>query len=459
MTLTEVRGWLFTVRGPLMTGRISMAATASSAAVATPTACYLGVAIPARLADEGARVALVLLALAREHSASLGGLLIAALMVPHVVAAPVVGALADRVRRRKLFHGVGLAAYGTGLAATAWALGRLPTALVVLLVLAAGCCAPLVTGGLTSLLADILPERALTRAFSIDSTTYNLAGALGPALAAMLAVMIGPGAALFALGVAAMSGASAVILLRLPGRPATKHRMSAALRPAVLAAGAREIVRNPPLRSVTWASSIGQIGIGALPVITALLASERNAGWAAGGLMTAFAVGAMVGSLTYAVRPWTPTRPERVVLMCLPLIALPLAVAACVTAMALTTALFVTAGWATGPLFSTLLAARERYAPQPLRTQIFTLGAGLKSTAAAAGAAGIGALGGLGAAPLLGMVAAAQILAAGLGVVLLTHSPRNIRRTSRRPDGGAQDGAFQEPGAPGENTSTRSRKN
>lgn len=50
--------------------------------------------------------------------------------------------------------------------------------------------------GLTSLLAELLPEflpeRALTRAFSSDSTTYNLAGLLGPALAAMLAVPAQP---------------------------------------------------------------------------------------------------------------------------------------------------------------------------------------------------------------------------------------------------------------------------
>nr|WSY58121.1 hypothetical protein OG999_11225 [Streptomyces sp. NBC_00886] len=82
---------------------------------------------------------------------------------------------------------------------------------------------------------------------------------------------------------------------------------------------------------------------------------------------------------------------------------------------------------------STLLTARERYAPPPLRTQIFALGAGLKSTAAAAGAAGIGALGGLGAAPLLGMAAAAQMVAAGLGAVLLTHgrTPRFLHLPGR----------------------------
>lgn len=380
-------------------------------------------------------------------------------MVPHVVAAPVAGALADRVRHRRLFHGLGLAAYGTGLAATAWALGRLPAALVLLLVLAAGCCAPLVTGGLTSLLTELLPERALTRAFSIDSTTYNLAGILGPALAAMPAATIGPGAALFALGAAALTGACAVALLRLPARPPAKHG-DGVLRPAVLAAGAREIVSNSPLRSVTWASSIGQIGIGALPVSTALLATERHAGWAVGSLMTAFAGGAMAGSLTYAVKPWTRTRPEGVVLLCLSLTGIPLALAACFSGMALTTVLFATAGWTTGPLFSALLTARERYAPQPLRTQIFTLGAGLKSTAAAAGAAGIGALSGLGAASLLGMAASAQLVAAGTGVVLLRCPPRKSRRASGGSDIGVQAGVRHEPAASTseEDGTTRARR-
>ena len=42
---------------------------------------YLGVAVCARLADEGARVAILLLVLERTGSASLGGAMIAALRV------------------------------------------------------------------------------------------------------------------------------------------------------------------------------------------------------------------------------------------------------------------------------------------------------------------------------------------------------------------------------------------
>ncbi|MYS23164.1 hypothetical protein GTW78_24130 [Streptomyces sp. SID4948] len=80
---------------------------------------------------------------------------------------------------------------------------------------------------------------------------------------------------------------------------------------------------------------------------------------------------------------------------------------------------FAAAGWTTGPLFSALLAARERYAPRDLRTQVFTLGAGLKSTAAAAGAAAAGAAAHLGPAVLLCTVGGLQLAGAAAGACLL----------------------------------------
>src|SRR5215212_6715543 len=60
---------------------------------------YLVAAVFVRLADEGARVALVLLALDRLGNAGAGGVLVAALLIPHVVAAPGVGLLADRIQQ------------------------------------------------------------------------------------------------------------------------------------------------------------------------------------------------------------------------------------------------------------------------------------------------------------------------------------------------------------------------
>ncbi|MYS23165.1 MFS transporter [Streptomyces sp. SID4948] len=187
---------------------------------------YLCVALPARLADEGARVALVLMAVDRENSPALGGLLVAALMVPHVAAAPLVGALADRTRRRAPLHGAALIVYGLCLAATAAAVGRVPTGVLVALMALAGSCAPLLTGGLTSLLGELVPPPYLTRSFSVDSTTYNLAGIAGPALAAAIASLAGATSAVLALSASALAAGLAVPLLR-PGPASAVRRRSA----------------------------------------------------------------------------------------------------------------------------------------------------------------------------------------------------------------------------------------
>ncbi|MEV5440858.1 MFS transporter [Streptomyces sp. NPDC052682] len=380
---------------------------------------YLTAAALARTADGGARVALVMLTAQRSGSPALGGALVAALMIPHVAAAPVAGALADSVRRRRLFHGGGISLYGVALAALALLVGRADDLVVLTLAAAAGCVAPLLTGGLTSLLGEMLPKERLTRAFSADAVSYNLAGILGPAAAAAGGTATGAGVALAVLGGSATAGGLLLFSLRLRSRTSARAPRSRP-RPAELLRGAAVLVRNRPLRSVTWASGVGQLGIGALPVVTALLARDHHAPWATGGLMTAFAVGALAGSLGYGFRPLGEHRPERVVLWGLLATGVPLAAVPWIGHAVAAAALFAAAGFCTGPLFSALLASRERYAPAAVRTQVFTLGAGVKSTFAAAGAAAAGALNGLGAGPLLLGIAACQLAAAALGRALLT---------------------------------------
>jgi MFS family permease len=381
---------------------------------------YLTSAVLARTADEGARVALVMPAAQRAGSPALGGALVAALMIPHVAAAPVAGVLADSVRRRRLFHGSAVALYGAALFTLAFLVGAADDVVAPALAAAAGCVAPLLTGGLTGLLPELLSKERLTRAFSADAVSYNLAGICGPAAAAALGTAVSARAALAVLGAAAMTGG--FLLWSLPLRPRARSRTGPGrLRPADLVRGMAELVRNPPLRSVTWGSSVGQMGVGALPVVSVLLAAEYHAPWATGGLMTAFAAGALAGSLSYACRPVGRHRPERVVLWGLPATGIPLAVVPWAGHTVAAAGLFAVAGFCTGPLFSALLAGRERYAPTAVRTQIFTLGAGLKSTFAAAGAGVAGALSGLGAVSLLLGAAACQVVAGALALVLLTN--------------------------------------
>src|SRR3954471_13975299 len=138
---------------------------------------YVCTAACARLADEGARVAVLLLAIERTGRAGLGGLLVGALMVPHVLAAPVVGAFADAARRRRPLYVAVFLAYAALLAGAAPLIGPCPVAAAGVL-LAAGCCAPLLIGGLTSLLGELAGDR-LDRAFGWGVMAYAGAGIAG----------------------------------------------------------------------------------------------------------------------------------------------------------------------------------------------------------------------------------------------------------------------------------------
>ncbi|MEU3512285.1 hypothetical protein ABZ733_31285 [Streptomyces longwoodensis] len=191
------------------------------------------------------------------------------------------------------------------------------------------------------------------------------------------------------------------------------------MRAADLGAAAALLLRDRPLRSLTWASAVGQFGIGALPVVCVLLAARYASPWAAGGLMTAMALGSLAGSLVYAWRPWGVRRPERTVAVMLLVTGVPLAAVAAVPGIAPALGCFALAGCCTGPLFAALLAGRDRYAPETARTQVFTLGASLKSTFAAGGAALAGACQTAGPVRLVLAVAGCQALAAALGAVLL----------------------------------------
>ena len=225
-------------------------------------------AVLVRLADEGARLALVLVSLDRINSARVGGALVAALMVPQVVAAPAVGLITDRARAPKVVIGAAMLGFAGALVATALGLGRVPLALVLAVLVAGGCCGPALTGGLTSQLSGVVSNDFLPRAFGIDSLTYNVSGIAGPAVVAVISGLASPSAALVALGVCAATGGVVVAALPLAGRTLSadhqdhRSRVSDALR---------LLVRDRVLGAVTVATTVGQGGLGALPVAFPLI--------------------------------------------------------------------------------------------------------------------------------------------------------------------------------------------
>jgi hypothetical protein len=247
-----------------------------------------------------------------------------------------------------------------------------------------------------------------------------VSGILGPALAAVVSGLASPGVAAYTLAGAAAIGAACIATLPTPARQSDVPARASALD------GIRVMVHDRILAAVTVATSVGQLGAGALPVVAAVFAARNHDAAAAGWLMTAFAAGGLVGSLAWTWRPASPANAARVVMAGLIGVGIPIAAAAGSPSLPMTAALLGVSGFFNGPLFGALLTTRQLHAPDRLRSQIFTLGAGAKITATAAGAASAGFIAHASSPAQLITVAAFPLLAGTVGTLRL---PRPGRRS------------------------------
>ncbi|WP_091412377.1 MFS transporter [Friedmanniella luteola] len=265
------------------------------------------------------------------------------------------------------------------------------------------------------------------RAFGLDSLFYNVASMAGPALAAITAATADPAVAQSLLAGSAALGALGVAALPIQG----DRQPSRAARPS-LSSGTREILRHRTLRLLTFSSTLGQVGPGALPVVAAVLATSLHRPASSGLLLTAVAAGSFLGSLLWTWRPIAPDRSPLVTTVSMIGIGAPIAVAAATPSIGATAALLGLSGVFIGPFGAALFTARTQYADQAFRTQVFTIGAGLKVSASALGAALVGPLTHLPVWTLLLLVASSPLLAGGLGTLLLIQRPATTRTTTRR---------------------------
>lgn len=107
----------------------------------------------------------------------------------------------------------------------------------------------------------------------------------------------------------------------------------------------------------------------------------------------------------------------------------------------MTAALFALAGVCDGPLLTATLRIRAQYAPDGVRTQVFTLGAGLKVTAASTGAALVGIVAYAPAAALLTGIAGLLLASALLHALTAVREPgrpgRPVRAGATEPSAGS----------------------
>lgn len=380
---------------------------------------YLIGATLVRLADEGARVALVFLAVEKGSGAGEGGLLTAAFLVPHVIAAPVLGNLIDRARAPMLVAAIGILMAALSLLAVALLLGQVPVALAAAMLFVGGCGGPAITGGLSSQLAGFVEPDQVPRAFGLDGLTYNVAGIVGPALAAGIVGLAS--AEIATLSLAGLAVAGSLTLMALRGR----SQREAPAKPTSLFGGIHAIATHRLLAATTLANAVAQIGMGALPVVLvgtlAATSDAERAGW----LLSVMAVGAVAGSISWIWRPAPLTRAPLVIAAASVLTGLCVASLAPIgPASGWAVACFALAGASSALAIGATFIVRDAGSPDEARAQVFSLAAGAKVTAGAMGAALGGALLTL-PAPML-WVGAAPIIA-GLMLVPLI-GPSDARR-------------------------------
>ena len=120
------------------------------------------------------------------HSPFLLGVLQFATFVPVLLLAPWAGSAADRFDRRRLVLVSQLAAIGLSglLAVLAWQ-GLAPVWVVMVCSLGLGVVSAFSAPASLALIADLVPRSQLQSAVALNSMTYNLARAVGPALGAL----------------------------------------------------------------------------------------------------------------------------------------------------------------------------------------------------------------------------------------------------------------------------------
>jgi len=256
-------------------------------------------------AEFGVWVAMLVYAYERGGSSE-SALVAAVQLVPAILVAPFAGALVERGDSLRMLH-LGYVALAATLALTAVALAISAPALVVYAAATIATCAMTVTRPAQ---AVITPEVArtpgeLTAVNLVTNWAESTAIFAAPALAGVLLGVSGPTAvyAVFAVGILIAAGLTAGL------RPTTTARATGPtgdttqrVRADVLA-GLQALQDNPPVRLVVILITASFVIVGALDVLTVVLAltvldiGEGGAGF----LIAAFGAGGVVGSLASVV--------------------------------------------------------------------------------------------------------------------------------------------------------------
>ncbi len=232
------------------------------------------------------------------HSAFLLGVLNFCNFIPILVLAPWAGAVADRFDRRRVVIGSQLVstALSASLAALAWA-GLAQVWVVILCALGLGVASAFSAPASSALIAQLVDAHDLPSAVGLNSMTFNIARAAGPALAALSVKTLGIPAS-FAINAASYLVFVVALTFLRPRRQETATREEATLGASV------QLLRDRP-QLVLYLLIVAAVGFASDPVNTLAPAFANAFGRPdtfAGVLIGFFGAGAVAAAFLLAGR-------------------------------------------------------------------------------------------------------------------------------------------------------------
>ena len=232
------------------------------------------------------------------HSPFLLGVLNFGNFVPVLVLAPWAGSAADRFDRRRLIVATQLCAVALSatLAALAWA-GLARVWVVIAIALGLGVVSAFWNPAAQAMIVELVERDDLGSAVALNSMTFNLARAVGPALATVSISVLGIPASFAINSASYLLLAGGVLAVRPRARPlatAAETRLRESLR----------LVRRQP-ELLAFLLIVAAVGFASDPVNTEAPAFARAFGWPdtnAGYLIGAFGAGAVAAAFLLAGR-------------------------------------------------------------------------------------------------------------------------------------------------------------
>jgi MFS family permease len=325
------------------------------------------------------------------HSAAPVALLLTATSVPAFVLSLPAGALADVIDRRWLIivtQALQVVAAGT-LAALALAGLATPSLLLLLsLLLAVG--GTLGTPVLQAVIPELVDREQMPAAVALNSTSFTLTQAVGPALGGVIVGLAGPGVA-FAFNAVSFLAVMVVAAAWRRARPLASLPAEHVL--GAMRAGARYVVHAPALTTVLVRIACYALCFSVVPALLAVISRVRLGGTATqyGLLLGCLGVGGLAGSLLLP-RLRTRVNHEHLVMGALGLYIAALVALAHLKTLALAFPVLAIAGLAGMAIMSTFNIAVQSVLPTWVRGRGLAVYQLVFAVTMAAGAAGWGLL-------------------------------------------------------------------